>query len=76
MIIMVYTIMIEQVWCRAVELARTRVQSRYVEVSHEVATRLAECGAYSQAADLLRDALQLDEAVEIAIKVSVNVIQR
>jgi hypothetical protein len=53
---------LEEVWLRAVDIARNKLQNRYVEVVREVAHR-----RHAVAADLLKDALQVEEAVEVAM---------
>jgi hypothetical protein len=58
---------LEEVWLRAVDIARNKLQNRYVEVVREVAHRLAEVQRHAVAADLLKDALQVEEAVEVAM---------
>lgn len=59
---------LEEVWEQAVRVARKEVRGRYAEVVGEVARRLKEVGRHAGAAELLREAQQLDAAVDCAVE--------
>lgn len=58
---------VEELWERAVEIARANVPNRYVEVASDVARRLVEIKREEAAADTLFEAGRQDEAIQLLI---------
>jgi len=58
---------LEEVLLYAVEVSRAHLPNRYVGVVRDVVSRLKEVDRYEAAADLLVDANQLDEAIEVCM---------
>lgn len=59
---------LEEVWDRAVQVARAHCRERYVPTVREVAMRLREVGRHAAAADVLREADLVQEAVDTAVQ--------
>mmetsp|Transcript_10682 Transcript_10682/g.13871 ORF Transcript_10682/g.13871 Transcript_10682/m.13871 type:complete len:1746 (-) Transcript_10682:405-5642(-) len=59
---------LEEIWDHAVQVAKTRLRPRYMEVVREVAMRLREVGKHETAADILREADLVQEAVDTAMQ--------
>jgi intraflagellar transport protein 172 len=59
---------LEEVWEHAVRIAKKDLRSRYLEVVAEVTRRLREIKRHEGAAELLREAQQLESAVECAME--------
>eukprot|EP00618_Florenciella_parvula_P017071 CAMPEP_0119543784 /NCGR_PEP_ID=MMETSP1344-20130328/54343_1 /TAXON_ID=236787 /ORGANISM="Florenciella parvula, Strain CCMP2471" /LENGTH=1740 /DNA_ID=CAMNT_0007588171 /DNA_START=113 /DNA_END=5335 /DNA_ORIENTATION=- len=59
---------LEEIWECAVRIARTELRSRYPEVVMEVTRRLREVRRHEAAAEILREAQQLESAVECAMQ--------
>ena len=58
---------LEEVWDQAVRVARTNCKNRYMEVVRLVSERLVDVNKHESAAELLREADLLDDAVRVAI---------
>jgi intraflagellar transport protein 172 len=58
---------LEEVWEQAVRVARSNCKNRYMEVVRLVSERLVEVSKHESAAEILREADQLDDAVSVAI---------
>ncbi len=58
---------LEEIWEQAVRVARTNCKNRYMEVVRGVSSRLVEIKKFESAAELLREADLLDDAVSVAI---------
>ncbi|CAM9289225.1 unnamed protein product, partial [Laminaria digitata] len=58
---------LEEVWERAITVARTEVPNRHMVVVREVSGRLADLGRHEAAAEVLRAADQPAEAVAVAV---------
>ncbi|GMH63033.1 hypothetical protein TrST_g9919 [Triparma strigata] len=58
---------LEEIWEQAVRVARTNMKDRYMQVVREVSSRLVAVRKFESAAELMREADMLDEAVSIAI---------
>ena len=61
---------LEEVWLRAVSVARSHVPNRYVEVSVDVSRRLVSVHREEVAGDVLFECGRIDEAVNICIDAS------
>lgn len=61
---------LEEVWLRAISIARSHVPNRYVEVSVDVSRRLVALHREEAAADVLFECGRMDEAVNICIDAS------
>lgn len=59
---------LEEVWMRAVELARNNLPNRYVEVALDVARRLTDIRREVAAADILFEAGRHEEAIRVCIE--------
>lgn len=59
---------LEEIWERAVELARNYVPNRYVEVAVDVARRLSDIGSEESASTILFDCGRHEEAVNILLQ--------
>jgi intraflagellar transport protein 172 len=59
---------LEEVWDNAVRIARKDYRARYLEVVAEVTQRLMAVNRHEGAAEILREAEQLEAAVECAMK--------
>ena len=58
----------EELWERAVEIARNHLPNRYVDVATEVARRFTEIGQEESAATILFDCGRHDEAISLLIQ--------
>jgi len=58
---------LEEVWSRAIEIARNYLPNRHVEVALEVGRRLADIGRAEAAADVLFEVGRHEEAVNVCI---------
>ena len=58
---------LEEVWECAVRVAKTKMKIRYMEVVRGVSSRLVEVKKYESAAEILREADLLDEAISVCI---------
>jgi intraflagellar transport protein 172 len=59
---------LEDIWCRAIELARNHVPNRHVEITLEVSRRLVDVGRHEMAADILFEVGRSEEAVNTCIQ--------
>jgi intraflagellar transport protein 172 len=62
------SINIEEIWDRAVEIARKYVTNRYVEVGIEISRRLVDIKKEESAADLLFEVGRQDDAINLCIQ--------
>lgn len=58
---------LEELWDKAVAVARAHAPNRLMEVVREVARRLCDISRHASAADLLADTDQVEEAIDAAI---------
>lgn len=58
---------LEDLWDRAIEIARNHVPNRYVEVALDVSNRLVSIGREETAADYLFDINRQDQAISVCI---------
>lgn len=58
---------LEDIWERAIEIARNHVPNRHVEIALEVSRRLVEVGREESAADVLFEVGRHEEAINICI---------
>ena len=58
---------VQDIWLRAVEIARSHVPNKLVEVALEVSRRLVSSGREEAAADVLFDVGRQDEAISVCL---------
>ncbi|GMH58994.1 hypothetical protein TrRE_jg3276, partial [Triparma retinervis] len=58
---------LEEIWEQAVRVAKSNMKNRYMEVVRGVSSRLVDVKKYESAAEILREADLLDEAVSVCI---------
>ena len=58
---------LEEIWEQAVRVANTNMKNRYMEVVRGVSSRLVDVKKYESAAEILREADLLDEAISVCI---------
>jgi intraflagellar transport protein 172 len=58
---------LEDIWCRAIELARNHVPNRQVEIALEVSRRLVDVSRHETAADILFEIGRADEAIDVCV---------
>ena len=58
---------LEELWTRAIDLARNYVPNRQVEVSLEISRRLVDIGREESAADVLFDINRQEEAINVCL---------
>jgi len=59
---------LEDIWCRAIELARNNVPNRHVEIAVEVSRRLVDVGRFEVSADILFEIGRAEEAINVCIQ--------
>jgi intraflagellar transport protein 172 len=59
---------LEDIWCRAIELARNYVPNRQVEIALEVSRRLVEVSRHETAADILFEIGRAEEAINVCVQ--------